>query len=325
MDVGPKESGEKILLMQPMSHGAGFFVLPWFIRGGTSIILREFDPVEALRLMRLQGHRDGQADPDHDPAAAAGGGCISRSSCRRLQQLIYGASPMPTPVLREAMLKFGPKLVQIYGQSEAAVTITTLPAADHDPDGVNAGRLASAGVPFSTVTVGIVDDEDRPLPVGEAGEVVVRGPHLMSGYWNLPELSAKAIRGGWLHTNDYGRMDANGYLYLLGRKDEMIISGGYNIAPFEVEEALYLHPAIQEAAVIGESDPEWGQVVVAYVVLRAVVSVPELAEFLKPHLGFKRPKRIHVLPELPKSSNGKIQKSALKPGLAQGQERSNGP
>ncbi len=125
---------------------------------------------------------------------------------------------MPTPVLRDALVKFGPKLVQIYGQSEAAVTITTLPITDHDPESPYARRLASAGVPFSTVAIGIVDEEDRPLPVGEAGEVVVRAPHVMSGYWNLPDLSAKAVRGGWLHTSDYGRIDEHGYLYLLGRK-----------------------------------------------------------------------------------------------------------
>jgi long-chain acyl-CoA synthetase len=232
-----------------------------------------------------------------------------------LKQMIYGASPMPTSVLRDAIGKFGPKLIQIYGQSEAAVTITTLPIIDHDPEGAHAGRLASAGVPFSTVTIAVVDDEGRPLPPGEAGEVVVRAPHLMSGYWNLPELSAKAVRNGWLHTNDYGRIDEDGYLYLLGRKDEMIISGGYNIAPFEVEEALYLHPAVQEAAVIGEADAEWGNVVVAYVTLRAPVSGGEIADFLKPLLGFKRPKRIHILNELPKNSNGKIQKSALRPEL----------
>lgn len=315
MDVGPKEFGEKILLMQPMSHGAGFFVLPWFMRGGTSIIMPEFDPAEALRLMRDFAIETVKLIPTMLQRLLRVEGAFP-ISLPSLKHVIYGASPMPTPVLRDAIGKFGATLIQIYGQSEAAVTITTLPIADHNPDGVHAGRLASAGIPFSTVTIGVVDEADRPLPVGEAGEVVVQAPHLMSGYWNLPELSAKAVRGGWLHTNDYGRIDADGYLYLLGRKDEMIISGGYNIAPFEVEEALYLHPAVQEAAVIGEPDIEWGSVVVAYVALRTPVMSSEIADFLKPHLGFKRPKRIHILAELPKNSNGKIQKSALRPELA---------
>jgi long-chain acyl-CoA synthetase len=314
MDVGPKEFGEKILLMQPMSHGAGFFVLPWFMRGGTSIIMRDFDSVEVLRLMRDDEIETVKLIPTMIQRLLRVDG-TSPQEFPCLKQMIYGASPMPTSVLRDAIGKFGPKLIQIYGQSEAAVTITTLPIIDHDPEGAHAGRLASAGVPFSTVTIGVVDDEGRPLPPGEAGEVVVRAPHLMSGYWNLPELSAKAVRNGWLHTNDYGRIDEDGYLYLLGRKDEMIISGGYNIAPFEVEEALYLHPAVQEAAVIGEADAEWGNVVVAYVTLRAPVSGGEIADFLKPLLGFKRPKRIHILNELPKNSNGKIQKSALRPEL----------
>lgn len=315
MDVGPKELGEKILLMQPMSHGAGFFVLPWFMRGGTLIIMREFDPIEVLRLMRDEAIETVKLIPTMIQRLLRIEG-TSPEDFPRLKQMIYGASPMPTPALREALVKFGPKLIQIYGQSEAAVTITTLPIVDHDPEGAHAHRLASAGIPFSTVVIGIVDDEDRELPAGEAGEVVVRAPHVMSGYWNLPDLSAKTVRGGWLHTSDYGRIDEDGYLYLLGRKDEMIISGGYNIAPFEVEEALYLHPAVQEAAVVGEPDLEWGSVVVAYVALRTPVPSREIVDFLQPHLGFKRPKRVHILAELPKNSNGKIQKSALRPELA---------
>lgn len=315
MDVGPAQTGEKILLVQPMSHGAGFFVLPWFVRGGKSIIMREFDADEMLRIMRDEEVETVKLIPTMIQRLLRAEGAFP-VNLPKLKRLIYGASPMPTPVLREAIEKFGRKLIQIYGQSEAAVTITTLSAEDHDLDGPDAQRLSSAGIPFSTVSIGVVDETGMLLPPGEAGEVVVRAPHLMSGYWNLPDRSAQTVREGWLHTSDYGRLDEHGYLYLLGRKDEMIISGGYNIAPFEVEEALYLHPAIQEAAVVGEPDPEWGSAVTAYVALRYPVSQEDIESFLKPHLGFKRPKRIYVLDELPKNSNGKIQKSALVPGLA---------
>jgi long-chain acyl-CoA synthetase len=315
MDVGPSQIGEKILLIQPMSHGAGFFVLPWLMRGGTSIIMRDFDPAQVLRLMKELAIETVKLIPTMIQRILQVDGAFP-IHLPHLRRLIYGASPMPTPVLRDAISKFGLTLVQIYGQSEAPVTISTLSIADHDPDGAHPNRLASAGVPFTTVDIGIIGDTGNLLPPGEAGEVVVRAPHLMSGYWKLPELYAKATRDGWLHTSDYGRIDENGYLFLLGRKDEMIISGGYNVAPFEVEEALYLHPAVREAAVVGEPDPEWGSAVTAYVALRTTVSETEFADFLKVHLGFKRPKRIYYLDVLPKNANGKIQKSALKPELA---------
>jgi fatty-acyl-CoA synthase len=162
----------------------------------------------------------------------------------------------------------------------------------------------------------IVDDAGNEVPADIPGEVVLRAPQLMHGYWKRPDLTAETIKNGWLHTKDMGRMDAHGYVYLLGRKDEMIISGGYNIAPLEVEEAIYLHNSVQEAAVVGEADSEWGQAVVAYVAFRDNTTESELGEFLKPKLGFKRPKRIYRVRELPKNSNGKIQKTVLKPELA---------
>jgi acyl-CoA synthetase (AMP-forming)/AMP-acid ligase II len=162
----------------------------------------------------------------------------------------------------------------------------------------------------------IVDNAGNEVPADTPGEVVLRAPQLMHGYWKRDDLTAETIRNGWLHTKDMGRMDAHGYVYLLGRKDEMIISGGYNIAPREIEEVIYLHPAVQECAVIGEADPEWGQAVVAYVTFRDATTESELIEFLKPQLGFKRPKRVYRMRELPKNSNGKIQKTVLKPELA---------
>lgn len=315
LDTGPQRSGEKVLLMQPMSHGAGFFALPWFIRGGASVIMRHFDPAEVLRLTREYEIETVKLIPTMLQRILRVEGAYP-VELPKLRQIIYGASPMPTEALRDAIAKFGPRLVQIYGQSEAPVTMTVLPLEDHDPSCPYPERLASAGRPWTTVEMKIVDDAGNEVPADTPGEVVLRAPQLMHGYWKRPDLTAEAIRNGWLHTKDMGRMDAHGYIFLLGRKDEMIISGGYNIAPREIEEAIYLHPGVQEAAVIGEPDSEWGQAVVAYVVFRDATSEGELGDFLKPKLGFKRPKRIYRMRELPKNSNGKIQKTVLKPGLA---------
>jgi len=234
----------------------------------------------------------------------------------KLRYFVYGASPMPAEVMRKAIARFGMRFVQIYGQSEAPVTLSILRKEDHDPDGADAGRLASAGMPFETVEMRIVDAAGKAVGAGEPGEVVLRAPQLMQGYWNRPEQTRDAVRDGWLHTKDLGRFDEHVYLYLLGRMDEIIISGGYNVAPREIEEALYLHPSIHECAVVGEPDEEWGSAVVAYVALRDAVGESEIADFARSRLGFKRPKRIYRVMELPKNPNGKIQKSALKPDLA---------
>lgn len=314
LDMGPLKSGEKVLLMQPLSHGAGFFVLPWFIRGGCSVIMRSFDAALALKLTHDLGIETVKLIPTMLQRILRLPGAFP-IELPHLRQMIYGASPMPTEALRDAIAKFQAKLVQIYGQSEAPVTMTVLPLEDHHPDCPYPQRLVSAGRPWATVDMRIVDDQGNPVPVGEMGEVVLRAPQLMSGYWKREALTAETIRDGWLHTQDIGRVDEHGYIYLLGRKDEMINSGGYNIAPREIEETIYQHPAVQEAAVIGEADPEWGQAVVAYVVFRDATTEQELADFLKPRLGYKRPKRVYRLTELPKNSNGKIQKTALKPHL----------
>lgn len=319
LELGPRVAGEKVLLMQPMSHGAGFFVLPWFMRGGASVIMRHFDPAEVLRLtseleietvklVPTMLQRILKLDPAMTPPMP------------RLRYIVYGASPMPVEVTRRAIERFGMRFVQIYGQSEAPVTLSVLRNDDHNPDGPLSERLGSAGAPFETIEIRIVDAEGKPTAEGEPGEVVLRAPQLMSGYWKRPEQTSDTIRDGWLHTRDYGRMDEHGFLYLLGRMDEMIISGGHNIAPREIEETLYQHKSVQECAVIGEPDEEWGQAVVAYVALRDIVSERELMDFAKMELGYKRPKRIYRVQELPKNANGKIQKTVLVPGLALGWE-----
>jgi acyl-CoA synthetase (AMP-forming)/AMP-acid ligase II len=318
MEVGPLDVGEKVLLMQPLSHGAGFFVLPQYMKGGCSIIMRSFDPAEVIRLAVLHEIEVIKLIPTMLQRILRLPG-LKDIPLPRLRAMIYGASPMPAEPLKQAIDIFGPcKLVQIYGQSECPVTLTVLHASEHRLEQPYPQRLLSAGRPWATMDVRIVDDEMREVAPGGIGEIVVRGLHLMSGYWKRPDLTAEVIRDGWLKTKDMGRIDEHGYVYLLGRKDEMIISGGYNIAPREVEDVLYQHPGVQEAAVVGEPDAEWGQAVVAYVVLRDghAGAGRELLGFSRDQLGFKRPKRMYRLAELPKNAAGKIQKSALKPALA---------
>lgn len=313
LEYGPVRPGHKILLMQPLSHGGGFFLLPWYISGGCSVIMKQFEPRRVLELAR-----DWQIEtiklvptmlqrilrlPD-----------VREFQLPNLYQIIYGASPMPPEQLREAISIFGPKkFAQLYGQAEAPMTITVLPLEDHVLDGPHPERLASAGRPWRNVEVRVVDDAGHPLPPRQVGEVVVRGPHMMKGYWKNPELTAATIRNGWLHTRDMGYMDEHGYVYLIGRKDEMINSGGHMIAPAEVENVLYEFPDVAEAAVIGAPDPEWGQAVTAFVVLKpgSRATADDIIAFSREKLGFKRPKRVFLLPELPKTPNGKINKTAL--------------
>ena len=318
MEVGPIALGEKILLMQPLSHGAGFFVLPQYMKGGCSVIMRSFDPAEVMRLAALYEIEVIKLIPTMLQRVLRVPG-LAELKLPKLRTMIYGASPMPAAPLKHAIEVFGAgKLVQIYGQSECPVTLSILPGEEHRLDPPHPGRLLSAGRPWSTVEMRVVDEGFHDVAPGGIGEVALRGPHMMSGYWKREDLTREALQNGWLRTKDMGRIDEHGYVYLLGRKDEMIISGGYNIAPREVEDVLYQHPGVQEAAVVSEPDDEWGQAVVAYVVLRESHAgcEDELPGFGRDQLGFKRPKRVYVIDELPKNAAGKIQKSALKPALA---------
>ena len=194
---------------------------------------------------------------------------------------------------------------------------TGIASTEHVATGIASGVLSSAGRAWATVAVRVVDGAGGPLRQGEVGEVAVRAPQMMSGYWRNPELSRKAVRDGWLYTNDLGHLDDRDFLYLVGRKDEMIISGGFNIAPRDVEEVLYQHPAIREVAVVGQTDAQWGHAVVAYAALKADATSANILEFSRPLLGFKS-KHLYIVNELPKSSNGKIERKMLTPELAQG-------
>jgi long-chain acyl-CoA synthetase len=219
---------------------------------------------------------------------------------------------------------FGPRLAQIYGQGETPMTITALSKADHaDRDHPRwRDRLKSVGFPRTDVEVRVVDDGDNDLPVGEIGEVVVRGDVVMTGYWNQPAATAETLRGGWLHTGDMGSFDDDGYLTLRDRSKDLIISGGMNVYPREVEEALLRHPGVRAVSVVGRPDPEWGEAVVAFVVADGdpPPTVDELDQTCLDAIArFKRPKDYRFLDALPTNNYGKVLKRELRSRLVEGE------
>ncbi|HEV7687245.1 MAG TPA: AMP-binding protein, partial [Acidimicrobiia bacterium] len=297
-DVRP---GDRMLHAAPVVHASGAFVLPHLIRGATNVIMDRFDPGRFLEELERQAATATFLVPTmiamvlDDPNV----GSVKAPSLRRL---CYGASPIAPALVERAMAAFGPKLAQTYGQAEAPMAITCLQPDEHD-------RIGSAGRPYTLVEVRVVDDSGQPLPAGEEGEVVTRGQHIFAGYWNRPADTAEVIRDGWVHTGDVGVFDDEGFLYLRDRKSDMIISGGYNVYPREVEDVLVSHPAVREAAVVGLPDERWGERVHAVVVLREDVAVDDILEFVAGRMaGFKRPKSAEVWqePSLPKSPAGKI-------------------
>jgi long-chain acyl-CoA synthetase len=215
------------------------------------------------------------------------------------------------------MDRFKCPFAQMYGQTESGPIISILPPEDHvrNPSEKQLRRLGSAGKPIFTYEARIVDDTDRDVAVGEVGEIIVRSEAMMKGYWQLPEQTAEKLKGGWLHTGDLGKFDEDGYLYVIERKDDMIISGGVNIYPREIEEVLYGHPAIREAAVIGVPDAYWGEALKAVVAVKsdATLTGDEVIRFCGERLaGYKKPKSVDFVQELPKSPQGKILKKAIR-------------
>lgn len=290
--------GDTFLHAAPIAHASGAFFLPALCRGAHSLIMPKFD---AQEFVQLAG--DTQANltflvptmlamilevPGHDKAALA------------FRRIAYGASPISPSLLERAEARFGRVFAQSYGQAESPMVITCLKPEDHD-------RIGSCGRPFTIADVAVLDDEDRPLPPGETGEICVRGPQLMARYWNRPEATAEVMRNGWLHTGDIGRMDEDGFFYLLDRKNDMLISGGFNVYPREVEDVLMACDGVVEAAIVGLPDEKWGDRVHAVVAGREDLDLAAVEAWAREHLaGYKRPREVEVWPELPKSAANKI-------------------
>jgi acyl-CoA synthetase (AMP-forming)/AMP-acid ligase II len=243
-----------------------------------------------------------------------------------LKNIRYGASPISANVLKNAIEVFGNIFVQGYGLTEASMPMTLLLKEDHVLDGSEKKlrRLNSIGREVYVATVRIMDESGNLLPPGQVGEIVVRSDQVMEGYWKKPEATAETLRDGWLHTRDMGYMDEDGYIYLVDRKDDMIVSGGFNIYPKEVEDVLYSYPAVLEAAVFGVPDEKWGEAVKAVISVRSGMKVTEeeIIEHCRKHLAsYKKPKSVDFIKELPKSPFGKIWRRKLKEPYWQGRKR----
>jgi acyl-CoA synthetase (AMP-forming)/AMP-acid ligase II len=243
-----------------------------------------------------------------------------------LKTIYYSSAPMPGPLLREAIKAFGRVFVQFYGLTESGPSGVMLRKEDHQPDGTPAQqeRLAAAGRPQIYNQVRVVDDEGKDVGPGEVGEVIIGGQQVMKGYWNNPDATKATLRDGWIYSGDLGRIDAHGYLFIVGRKKDVIISGGENIYPREIEEVLHAHPAILEAAVVGAPDPKWGEAVTAVIVLRvgAALSEQETIQYCEEKLArFKKPKAVYFRQALPRSSLGKILKNEIRDEFWKDQDR----
>jgi long-chain acyl-CoA synthetase len=302
--LGPQDA---ILHAAPLSHGSGLYALPHFAAGAVNVIPESarFEPEEVFDLLEHWRGMSFFAAPTMVVRLMASGAARRPAG---LKTIVYGGAPMYVADLKRALDLFGPRLYGLYGQGESPMTITGLPQDRHAED-----DLASCGFARTGVEVKVVDDEDRELPPGEIGEVVTRSDCVMAGYWRNPEATAQALRGGWLHTGDVGSMDARGYLTLRDRSKDLIISGGSNIYPREVEEVLLRHPAVAECSVVGRPHPEWGEEVVAFIVLKSPVSAADLDDLCKGNIArFKRPRDYRFVEALPKNNYGKVLKTELR-------------
>lgn len=295
----------------PMSHGSGLYIPPYVLRGARQVIPESaaFEPDEFLDLCDYHPGSSAFLAPTMVQRLVETG----RPRPASLRTIVYGGGPMYVDSMTKALKAFGSIFVQLYGQGEAPMTITGLRRADH-VDACDA-ILGSVGYARSGVDVAVLRPDGASALPDEIGEIVCRGDVVMSGYWNNPDATADTLKGGWLHTGDMGSFDSSGYLTLRDRSKDVVISGGSNIYPREVEEVLLAHPDVAEACVVGAPDPDWGEIVVAFIV--GTAAEPDLdAHLLERIARFKRPKRYFYVDELPKNSYGKVLKRELRERLA---------
>ncbi len=307
-DLVPEiQAGDAFLHAAPIAHASGAFFLPALVRGAHAIVMRKFDADEFLTLAEATQSRFTFLVPTMIAMLME----APRFETAKLsfRRVAYGAASISPALMTRAEKRFGRIFTQCYGQAESPMCITCLKPEDHDREG-------SCGRPFTVVEVAIWDEHDRPLPPGERGEIVCRGPQTMAGYWNRPEQTAEAFRNGWLHTGDVGVMDEDGFFYIVDRKNDLLISGGYNVYPREVEDVLMSFPDVIEAAVVGLPDEKWGDRVVAVVTGRPGLSTDALMQHARANLSaFKQPKAIEIWPELPKSAANKILRRTVRDQL----------
>jgi acyl-CoA synthetase (AMP-forming)/AMP-acid ligase II len=315
----PYKAEEKIvnLVAAPMTHTAGILSLPTSARGGTVVVLTKPEP--ALMLGAIPKHKVTEffLPPTVIYRLLDIPDLKQKVDFSSLKYLMYGAAPMSVEKLKQAIEVIGPVMMGGYGQTECPASISYLPPDEHFQNGQIASdeRLSSVGRPNPLIRVGIMNDANQLLPQGESGEICVRGDLLMKGYYKAPDKTAETIIDGWLHTGDIGHLDAEGYLHITDRKKDMIISGGFNVYPSEVEQVLWAHPAVQDCAVIGVPDTQWGEAVKAVVELNKGqnVTAEEIIALCKDKLGsVKAPKSVDFIETLPRSPVGKVLKKDLR-------------
>ncbi|HYM01506.1 MAG TPA: AMP-binding protein [Stellaceae bacterium] len=314
---------DAILHAAPLTHGSGLYGLPHIAQGANNVIPESdhFDPAEIGDLLQIWQGVSFFAAPTMVTRLVADAH-FAAANHAHLKTIIYGGGPMYVADLLEALDLLGPRLAQIYGQGESPMPITAL-AKSYHADRTHPRwrqRLGSVGLPFVGVEIRVADKEDRDVPRGESGEVLVRGDTVMPGYWRDEDATAKTLRGGWLHTGDVGSLDEDGFLTLRDRSKDLIISGGSNIYPREVEEVLLKHADVGEVSVIGRPHADWGEEVVAFVVARpgAHPTEAELDRLCLDHIArFKRPRAYVFIDALPKNNYGKVLKTELRKRLAQ--------
>ena len=303
----------RFLMCTPLSHAGAAFFVPTVMKGGQLVVLPRFDPAEVLRTIEEQQITATMLVPSMLYALMDHPDSRTRD-LSSLETVYYGASAISPTRLAEAIERFGPIFAQYYGQSEAPMVISYLAKGDH----AVGSRLSSCGRPSPFVRTALLGEDGKPVAVGQPGEICVAGPLLAGGYWNLPEETAEAFRDGWLHTGDVAREDEDGFWYIVDRTKDMIVTGGFNVFPREVEDVVAGHPAVSQVGVIGVPDQRWGEAVTAVVVLREGAEltdavVTEIIESVKQRKGaVQAPKRVVAVDALPLTPLGKPDKKALR-------------
>ena len=315
-DIDKLDPGDTALHPAPLSHGSGLYGLPHFAVGAANVSPESghFEPAEIFELLEHWPNASFFAAPTMIVRLLAS---PAARTPQKLKTITYGGAPMYVADCLRAIELFGPRLFQLFGQGEAPMTITGLAQLFHE----KRQHLESCGLPRTGCEVKIFDENDRELPAGEIGEIVTRSDCVMKGYWDNPQATARALRGGWLHTGDVGSMDAGGFLTIKDRSKDMIISGGANIYPREIEEVLLRHPAVAECSVVGRPHREWGEEVIAFVVRKKSVSPDDLEQLCLENIArFKRPREYRFVDVLPKNNYGKVLKTELRKQLNSGTE-----
>ncbi len=318
----------RFLMCTPLSHAGAAFFTPTIVKGGEMIVLGKFDPAEVLATIEERRITATMLVPSMIYALMDHPDSRTRD-LSSLETVYYGASAMNPVRLAEAIERFGPIFAQYYGQSEAPMAITYLSKADHD-----AARLTSCGRPTLFARTALLDTHGNPVAQGEVGEICVSGPLLAGGYWNLPEATAETFRDGWLHTGDMAREDADGFYYIVDRVKDMIVTGGFNVFPREVEDVVAEHPAVAQVCVIGTPDEKWGEAVTAVIVLRpdhpsdaesVAALTSEITAAVKERKGsVQAPKQVIVVDSVPVTALGKPDKKAVRARFWEGASRAIG-